>query len=254
MSKVFNMVGGGSGKNISSIIITGLESTDTVTCIKDGKSYPATWDDIAQHWEIVGLPLGTFTVTATNGTSTKTETVLIDIAGVYEIHISYKLYLYQNGDENEDITGGWVFPNLGTSGFDRNNSATLIREKQTTVIYLYGSRPSGRDDKHIFGSVRTANSVDLSEFSKLNLQYEDCSFTTEEDFRPRFGPSDVIQDGLTDYEIWKKPYQTPLPSGNGTLTIDISDIKVQMYIVVSIYAYGTQANTSTVKINQIWLE
>ena len=71
MSKVFNMVGGG-GKNISSIIITGLESTDTVTCTKDGKSYAATWDEAAQHWEIVGLPLGTFTVTATNGTGTIT--------------------------------------------------------------------------------------------------------------------------------------------------------------------------------------
>ena len=253
MSKVFNMVGGG-GKNISSIIITGLESTDTVTCTKDGKSYTATWDSTAQHWEIVGLPLGTFTVTATNGTNTKTETVLIDIAGVYEIHISYKLYLYQNGDENEDITGGWVFPALGTSGFDINNSSTLIREKQTNAIYLYGTRPSGSDSKHICGSVRTANSVDLSEFSKLNIQYEDCFFTTEEDFQPRFGPSDVIQDRVGPSSFWKKPYQTPLPSGNGTLTIDISDIKVRMYIVVSIYAYGTQANTSTVKINQIWLE
>ena len=34
MSKVFNMVGGG-GKNISSIIITGLKSTDTITCTND---------------------------------------------------------------------------------------------------------------------------------------------------------------------------------------------------------------------------
>ena len=85
MSKVFNMVGGGSGKNISSIVITGLKSTDTVTCTKDEKSYTATWDEKAQHWEIIGLPLGTFTVTATNGTVTTTETVLIDIAGVYEI-------------------------------------------------------------------------------------------------------------------------------------------------------------------------
>ena len=76
MSKVFNMVGGGGGKNISSIIITGLQSTDTITCTKDGRSYTATWDSTSQHWEIVGLPLGTFTVTATNGTNTTTATVL----------------------------------------------------------------------------------------------------------------------------------------------------------------------------------
>ena len=81
MSKVFNMVSGGS-KNISSIIITGLASTDTLTCTKGGRSYPATWDETEERWEILGLPLGTFTVNATNGTKTTTKTVLIDIAGV----------------------------------------------------------------------------------------------------------------------------------------------------------------------------
>ena len=106
MSKVFNMVGGG-GKNISSIIITGLTSTDTITCTKDGKTYPATWDDTSQHWEIVGLPLGTFTVTATNGTDITTETVVIDIAGVYEIEMTFNLWLYKDGDPCEDVTGGW---------------------------------------------------------------------------------------------------------------------------------------------------
>ena len=108
MSKVFNMVGGGGGKNISSIIITGLKSTDTITCTKDGKSYTATWDSTAQHWEIVGLPLGTFNLTATRKTETTTETVLIDIAGVYEIEMYLRLWLYRDGDECEDVTGGWT--------------------------------------------------------------------------------------------------------------------------------------------------
>ena len=108
MSKVFNMVGGGGGKNISSIIITGLESTDTITCTKDGKSYTATWDSTAKHWEIVGLPLGTFTVPATNGAKTTTETVLIDISGVYEIEVSLtKFWLYRDGNPFDSVTGGW---------------------------------------------------------------------------------------------------------------------------------------------------
>ena len=89
MSKVFNMVGGGGGKNISSIIITSLSSTDTVTCTKDGKSYPATWDETDQKWEIIGLPTGTYTVTSNRGTDTITETVLIDVSGVYEISMAF---------------------------------------------------------------------------------------------------------------------------------------------------------------------
>lgn len=80
------MVGGG-GNNISSIIINGVISTATVTCVRDGKSYSATWNATENHWEIVGLPLGTFSVTAISGTATKTETVLIDIVGVYSINL-----------------------------------------------------------------------------------------------------------------------------------------------------------------------
>lgn len=102
------IVTGGGGKNISSIIITGLKSTDTVTCTKDGKSYTATWDETDKHWEIVGLPLGTFNLTATRKTETTTETVLIDIAGVYEIEMYLRLWLYRDGDECEDVTGGWT--------------------------------------------------------------------------------------------------------------------------------------------------
>lgn len=118
MSKVFNMVSGG-GKNISAIVISGLKSTDSVTCSGGGKPYSATWDATAKHWEIVGLPLGTFTVTATNGVKTITETVLIDITGVYEIVLSFKTYLYNEGDECVAITGGLNLSAMATTSFSK---------------------------------------------------------------------------------------------------------------------------------------
>ena len=138
MSKVFNMVGGGGGKNISSIIITGLKSTDTITCTKDGKSYTATWDETAQHWEVVGLPFGTFTLTATNGTKTTTETVLIDIAGVYEIEMSLNFYLYNKGDECEDVTGGWT-----ANGYTRNGYTVYAGTKESDALKVSLSSSSG---------------------------------------------------------------------------------------------------------------
>ena len=89
---------GGGGKNISSIIITGLESTDTITCTKDGKSYTATWDSTAQHWEIVGLPLGTFTVTATNGTKTiNSRDIPVNDAIIENSIIVIKINFFPNG-------------------------------------------------------------------------------------------------------------------------------------------------------------
>lgn len=164
MSKVFNMVGGGGGKNISSIIITGRESTDTVTCTKDGKSYTATWDETEQHWEIVGLPLGTFIITATNGSKTVEKTVLIDIAGVYEIEMEFRLYLYQYGDECEDITGGWLtgsnVQNIISNATDgtKENDYLLVSQPQSTPAHNEG--------------FRTANAIDFTGYSHINIEIE----------------------------------------------------------------------------------
>ena len=157
MSKVFNMVGGGGGKNISSIIITGLQSTDTITCTKDGRSYTATWDSTSQHWEIIGLPLGTFTVTATNGTETTTETVLIDITGVYEIEMAHKLWLYKDGDECESITGGWNVTYFGSPSY-----ATVA--KNSDNIYMKNTQ---NNESQPYMSTKLK--IDTSGYSKLCL-------------------------------------------------------------------------------------
>ena len=157
MSKVFNMVGGGGGKNISSIIITGLQSTDTITCTKDGRSYTATWDSTAQYWEIIGLPLGTFTVTATNGTSTTTETVLIDVSGVYGVEMNYKLWLYKDGDECTAVTGGWNVTYLRSSSYStvaKNSDNIYMKNIQNNDYQPYMS---------------TKLKIDTSRYSKLCL-------------------------------------------------------------------------------------
>lgn len=51
---------------------------------------------------------GTWAVTATNGEKTKTQDVLVDAAVEYEIEMSYVLWLYRDGEEFEDVTGGWT--------------------------------------------------------------------------------------------------------------------------------------------------
>ena len=171
MSKVFNMVGGG-GKNISSIVITGLKSTDTVTCTKDGKTYPATWDETDQKWEIVGLPLGTFTITATKSGSISTETVLIDIAGVYEIEFSLipseyaqLEYIQSTGTQYinteyyttekfgikavvqwTDIpsSGGFIYNAIGSSRNGPYNSIALDNNRGDNVKYIaFGCKTGG---------------------------------------------------------------------------------------------------------------
>ena len=206
MSKVFNMVGGGGGKNISSIIITGLKSTDTITCTKDGKSYTATWDSTAQHWEIVGLPLGTFTVTATNGTNTITETVLIDIAGVYEIEVDLtKLYLYRDGNECENITGGWVVKNIRT---DSDLTAGAIKgngilSKENTYMEL------SMNPYHPYRTtICTNNKINFSGKSKICISrdqstelYLAISASCEDGFSPTVFNSVTVKEYSSDISL-----------------------------------------------------
>ena len=235
------MVGGGGGKNISSIIITGLDSTGTITCTKDGKSYIATWDDTAQHWEIVGLPFGTFTVTATNGTKTKTETILIDIAGVYEIEMSIKRWLYRYGDECEGVTGGWVSDNLyGTSTFTKQDQYLEVSGNENSWVGLF----------------HTANKISLDGYTKLMVDMEQTS--------SRFNAQGVRTFGLTPdltkvdgyyYYINSTAYfslnhpaseQETGTKARETIALDITDTSEQY-----VYVGHRQA---TVRIYNVWLE
>ena len=231
MSKVFNMVGGG-GKNISSIVITGLKSTDTITCTKDGKSYTATWDSTAQYWEIVGLPLGTFTVTATNGTKNKTETVLIDIAGVYKVEMSFELWLYKDGNPYSDITGGWqcwVASPGGTS------------ELLDTSIHIASSANNQAQE------TSTKVKIDLANFSNVKAEVQIAAQMMAQfcELGLRIC-NDVNTSTSTDPYLVRKEVATDI--GTHIITVDISDLNGEYYIVLEGYYVGSAY------IYKVWLE
>lgn len=232
MSKVFNMVGGGGGKNISSIIITGLESTDTIDCTKDGKSYTATWDSTAQHWEIVGLPLGTFTVTATNGTKTKTKTVLIDITGVYEIEMYYNLWLYRDGDECEDVTGGW------TSQLVTGKGSVAKNVDNITITTVADGNPNA--------AIVTANKIKqavFSRYAKLCISYSETC-----DNHCRFGLSTVTGNDPA------MVVSTKLSSNATYAELDLTSTTIAEDCYVVVTAWGNAPNVNTVVVKQFWLE
>lgn len=247
MSKVFNMVGGGGGKNISSIIITGRESTDTITCTKDGKSYTATWDSTDQHWEIVGLPLGAFTVTATNGTKTSTETVLIDIAGVYEIEMFFKLWLYREGDECKDISGGWDFgisqehKNYGSSSSNKENNCLKISIKSITAGFLAG--------------FVTTNKIDLSGYSALKVEHTFEPDTSGTNTFVVIHPT-PIKIGDSGYNMFESPYTdvSAISTEPYISSVDISTIAESKYIAISGYVQASSGFTLNSRISKVWLE
>lgn len=99
---------------------------------------------------------GTYTITATNGTDTVTQDVLVDMATQYNIEMSYKLYLYNLGDECESVTGGWG------NGWLYNSGSCIKNEDH---IQLYAKRAT-----QVAIGIVTNNFIDTSEYSKLCVE------------------------------------------------------------------------------------
>ena len=226
------IMSGGGGKNISSIIITGLKSTDTITCTKDGKSYPATWDETSLHWEIIGLPLGTFTITAANGTKTKTKTVLIDISGIYEVAMDFKLWIYNYGEE---VDGGLVISTLSDhTGWIKNDNNISV----TT------STASGKGGS---STVRTNRTFDLSTYNTL---YFDTGFNMN------YHVYNIYEFGIFDSSgntaLLRKLYEKQASVSRQVISIPITQVSGLDNCIIKAFFQSYQNSSAT--IYRIWAE
>jgi len=129
-----------------------------------GTEVPST----VSYWLIDGIrDFGTWTVTATNGTRTATQDVLVDVITEYEIKMVYRLYLYNEGDECEDVTGGWAtgtFCNSSGSYTWTNRNGV----KNSDNLLLEMPYHSGAIDLCAFF---TQTKVDFSAYSSINIEY-----------------------------------------------------------------------------------
>ena len=79
---LFNTIIGGNGGETVTIFVTGLSETDTVTVTKDGRTYNGKWVSSENIWSFTKLKgIGTYTVTATDGTDTNSTQVTIELEG-----------------------------------------------------------------------------------------------------------------------------------------------------------------------------
>ena len=79
---LFNTIICGNGGETVTIFVTGLSETDTVTVTKDGRTYNGKWISSENIWSFTKLKgIGTYTVTATNGTDTVSTQVTIELEG-----------------------------------------------------------------------------------------------------------------------------------------------------------------------------
>lgn len=89
------------------------------------------------------------------------------------------LWLYKEGDECVDVTGGWVIPSQATGSVDSASDWSRIDTKKGTGDYIYTKeldylylRFTATSGSTILGSIHwmTANGIDFFKYSKLNIE------------------------------------------------------------------------------------
>ena len=151
----------------------------------------------------------------TNGASVE---VLVDVVAQYSVEIGYVLWLYKDGDECEDVTGGWYFQKeSGTSYMTKENS------------YLDVRTPVSSD-----GHLKTNNIVSLLGYTKINFEYSYNCGTTYSKFHSHLGTIDIIVSSSVKV------------SSPASITFDQER--------ASNFAYVANFGSGYLRIHKIWLE
>lgn len=193
--------------------------------------------------------IGTYTIRGTNGNNIKNIDIVIDTIGRYECTIQYKVYLYNNGDQCEDVTGGWLGFGGTTGGTTSNNPSFA-----STYISIPANYWGG-------GAIITSNKINRRGYTKIGINYNisgvvsysgadinTCSEYTTKNTSYGLEISST-QDNVCEEYIIK---DGSLVHGNSDspllieITNQIDDIRV--------YITHGNNNGQTLKIYEIWFE
>ena len=147
MSKGYIIGGGGSTKLYACIGVT-YPSGSTCTCTNGTKTLKAKGTSGTAIFNVPST--GTWTVTATNGDKTASKSVSITAEG-QTVAIGLNYALYDAGDENESLTGGW--------GLMARN--TYVGSKGATAL------TTASTNSYLENLFFTKNTIDLSSYTKL---------------------------------------------------------------------------------------
>lgn len=175
---------------------------------------------------------GMWTVTATNGEDTTTQDVLVDAAVDYEIEMDYRLWLYREGEEFEDVTGGWVSVRSQSGSSYPMGTAT----KNGDNLYLSAVRQSA--------GWTFNNTVDVTEYNTLK-----AVVTTPSNF---CGSMNLYTGtAYPDNSIARIDNFTSLTEGE--VQLDISNVTGEYKVHLGTWFTGTSVAT-TLTIHKVWLE
>ena len=174
--------------------------------------------DTSGTWDCVVTEAGQWTVTLSTGFS---EKVTVGASG--ESHTVNKWYVYKDGDQYTDLTGGWV-KQSGTASITFGDNMITIDSKTST------NQPKGK--------VHTTNSLNLSGFTSLkaNITIKQYNAT-------------VSSASAGVHNSSGKDLASTSTKSNAIVSVDISSIESLSEIHPFFYENAAKAN-----LLQMWLE
>ena len=157
---------------------------------------------------------GNWVISCTDGTESTSKTISITVDGqTVTVELSYNLKLFDNGDQCENVTGGWVNGEYTYS--NKLYSVTISDEK----IQLYGKEGG-------FSGCGTENLIDLSKYSKLIIDINVIS--TNSTYSP--GTIVLASSKTINTSNIKARYNFSTTKGRNQYEIDISGVDVSVYL------------------------
>lgn len=163
-----------------------------------------------------------------------------------EVTTQEKLYLYNNGEEYTETTGGWIKAFSTYSG---------TGEKKNSYLYCYSPIHTEVFSTYYF---RTTNKIDLEEYRKM---YCKVSVTVHRNGSGGHFAMFGTWNG-SNYTYYRGMIREPNMSNftilNGTVSnrkviVDISELKDELYITAGISSGGAYDSISA-NIYEVWLE
>lgn len=149
-----------------------------------------------------------------------------------------KLWLYREGDECDDVAGGWV-----KSGYSRG-SATLTKNADNMTL---SCTASGNQT----ATVLTANKIDVTDYSNVCIEFEYTNSTSYGMyiFGVTSSTANTALNASTTVALYAKDN---IYSDSGIAKIDVSDVSGEYYIGASNDRW-TSGNAKLI-VKNVWLE
>ena len=200
------------------------------------------------YWNIVPANYGSWTITATVGNISLTETLMVNTNKHYDV-LLFIGELYNHGNEYAGVTGGWVV----TTALWQNAGSTTFAYKDPYIArgndtIWAGVNQSGYSNGKGF-ALSTANKIDLTRFSTLKVNTLQAGHGASGSFM-RLSVTPVNTGNIRDKEV--ASVDLPTKSTQTEYSISVAAIEGEYYILFTGGSYSNQ--NAFVEFDRVWLE